>query len=128
MEGEAAKWKLTRPILIKYSPIVLPAAPGERAEDAVRREVIEEVNLVISECTPWETSYCNEYVYGGITYFTNDIIYTCEVSDWDALSVNEPDEAEPVLLKLREIAIDSIGFISIREAVEDLLKQKLKIV
>ena len=104
------------------------AAPGERAEDAVRREVMEEVNLILSECTPWETSYCNEYVYGGITYFTNDIIYTCEVSDWDALFVNEPDEVEPVFLKLREIDIDEIGFISIREAVADLLKQNMKTV
>ncbi|NQT59913.1 MAG: NUDIX hydrolase [Bacteroidetes bacterium] len=99
------------------------AAPGERAEDAVRREVLEEVNLVLSACTPWDTSYSNEYEYGGITYFTNDIIYTCEVTDWGSLAVNEPNEAEPVFIKLDEIDIDSIGFDSIRNAVVDLLKK-----
>jgi 8-oxo-dGTP pyrophosphatase MutT (NUDIX family) len=102
------------------------AAPGERAEDAVKREVLEEVNLVLSTCTPWDTSYNNEYEYGGITYFTNDIIYTCEVTDWEALAVNEPNEAVPVFIKLDEIDVDAIGFDSIRKAVVDLLQRNRK--
>lgn len=102
------------------------AAPGERAEDAVRREVLEEVNLILSAADPWETSYCNEYEYGGITYFTNDIIYTCEVDDWQTLSVNEPNEAVPVFIKLDKIDVSEIGFDSIRKAVVDLLHIKRK--
>ena len=100
------------------------AAPGERAEDAVQREVLEEVNLVLSTCTPWDTSYSNEYEYGGITYFTNDIIYTCDVADWDTLAVNEPNEAVPVFIKLDEIDVDAIGFESIRKAVVDLKRTR----
>ena len=102
------------------------AAPSEKAEDAVRREVLEEVNLVLSKCIPWETSYSNEYEYGGITYFTNDIIYTCDVADWEALAINEPNEAVPILIKLDEIDVDVIGFDSIRKAVVDLLQRKRK--
>ena len=100
------------------------AAPGERAEDAVRREVLEEVNLTLSVVVPWKTSYSNEYEYGGITYFTNDMIYSCEVDDWEKLAVNEPDEAIPVFIKLDEIDSAEIGFDSIRKAVVDLVHKK----
>lgn len=100
------------------------AAPGEPAEDALKREVLEEVNLPVTECTPWEKSYCNEYSFGGITYFTTDFIYICRTDRWDLLNMADPTEAEPVLVPFDEIDITKIGFPSLQKAVHDILQSK----
>jgi NAD+ diphosphatase len=103
------------------------AAPGERSEDAVKREVKEEVNLTVTECRPWHRSYCNEYVYGGITYFTTDFIYICKADDWENLAMSDPDEAEPLLVPADVVEVEQIGLPSIREAANDLFSDYRRI-
>ena len=98
------------------------ADPGEPAEEALRREVLEEVHLEVTDLVPWRRSYCNEYEYGGITYFTNDFIYTATVRDWQQLRMSDPEEAEPLLLPLDEVDPGKVGLVSIRRVVTDLLR------
>lgn len=100
------------------------AAPGEPAEEALKREVMEEVNLPLTECIPWEKSYCNEYAYRGITYFTTDFIYICRTDSWGRLKMADPTEAEPVLIPLETVVIEQIGFPSLQKAVYDIVKSK----
>jgi ADP-ribose pyrophosphatase YjhB (NUDIX family) len=53
---------------------------GESAEEALAREVLEEVGL---EIAPLEylSSHANHYFYAGVTYTTLDLFYTGHVPD-----------------------------------------------
>lgn len=95
--------------------------PGETAEDAVRREIYEECNLQVSQIRPYKKTYCNEYFYGGIIYFTLDILYLCEAVGWVKLKANDWEEGEPLCIPLEEIRIEDIGLASIKRMVQDVL-------
>lgn len=51
--------------------------PGERAEDAVRRELKEELGLEVLRMS-YLDSRPNEYTFGGITVFTTDLAFMIE--------------------------------------------------
>jgi NAD+ diphosphatase len=97
------------------------AAPGEPSEEALVREVAEEVNLTVTAMRPWPKTYCNEYLYGGITYFTTDSIYLCSADDWSTLDASDPTEAEPLLVRVDELDVELIGLPSLRRAAYDIL-------
>jgi len=88
---------------------------GERAEDALRREIREEVGLEV--CTPeFLCSFPNSYPYLGVTYPVLDLFFTAEaVESAAALPL---DEAESIcwLDPVSEVPLDELAFPSVRAA------------
>ena len=95
---------------------------GERAEDALKREVLEEVGLQVVGAD-FLTTLPNTYLYDGLLYYTTDLAFRCKVGDWSLLSAGD-DAAECCLMTLSEVKPDDIGLDSIRKLVE-LLQQGL---
>jgi ADP-ribose pyrophosphatase YjhB (NUDIX family) len=85
--------------------------PGESAEDAVRREVQEEVGLELGELA-YLTSFANWYPYSGVTYSTLDLFFvgsTAHPSQARALDAVEAIEwRDPKGVDEQEIAFESM--------------------
>ena len=83
----------------------------ETAEDALMREIKEELNLTVEEIRFFGT-FPNEYLFGGIVYFTLDIVFECAVRDFDKLlpadDVITSEFIPPDKINLNEIGLDSV--------------------
>jgi len=94
---------------------------GETAEEALRREVKEEVGLDLT-ALEYLSSYPNQYPYAGVTYNTLDLFYVARTDDPErAASL----DAVASLAWLDPSAIDpvEIAFESMRRALGDYLKR-----
>jgi ADP-ribose pyrophosphatase len=84
---------------------------GESAEEALMREVREEVNLEVTKCD-YLCSGPNFYLYQDITYITADFFYVCQVKDWSALKALDEvlscELVHPANIDPSEIAFDSM--------------------
>lgn len=98
--------------------------PGETAEDALIREIREELNLQTQRCSlKYLGSFPNVYPYDGITYLTLDLAFRCSVESFAAQKLS--GELSGVkLLRPEEIPLDQVGFASIRAMLEVYLKRK----
>jgi ADP-ribose pyrophosphatase YjhB (NUDIX family) len=85
--------------------------PGESAEEAIRREVEEEVGLQV-ERTEYFGSAPNHYLYKGVHYATEDIAFVCRVSNWSALQTRE-EIRSILLLRADEIDLERFAFDSV---------------
>jgi ADP-ribose pyrophosphatase YjhB (NUDIX family) len=88
--------------------------PGENAEQALAREVAEEVGIEVVDLH-YLCSAANQYLYAGVTYHTLDIFFVGRVED--------PDRARPLdavsgveWLDPRAVRLDDIAFDSMRQA------------
>ncbi len=88
------------------------ADPGESAEQALVREVKEELNLEVEECD-YFCSFPNTYPYGGIVYHTLDLAFTCTVVGLGAIRAAD-DVGGYLFLPPDRIPVEEIGFDSIR--------------
>lgn len=83
----------------------------ETAEDAIIRELKEELNLNIEEIRFFGT-FPNEYLFGEIVYFTLDIVFECIVRNFDMLipsdDVISSEFIPPDKINLNEIGLDSV--------------------
>ena len=98
--------------------------PGERAEDAAAREVFEECGLRVRDLKLQNRTYCNQYRYGGLTYYTLDLVFTCSAENWDELS-EDGDEVETLLIQKEHINPSDVGFVSVRNIVLDYLQGRI---
>ena len=96
--------------------------PEESAEEALKREVKEELNLQITEME-YLTSYPNEYIFSGYSVYTLDFVFVCKVKDFKKLSVQD-DVAGYQFLSYDEIDIKKIGLKSIRNVVKHYISKK----
>ena len=96
---------------------------GERAEEAVCREVREEVGL---EITPPQFlgSFPNSYPYLGITYPVLDFFFTADAVNPAAAQALDDVESFCWRDPLREIAPEDLAFPSMRAALQ-LLRKRL---
>lgn len=87
----------------------------ETAEEALRREMREELNLDVTQST-YICSMPNLYVYKDILYHTIDFFYLCQVSNLDEIQSRE-EVRDIRIVKLMEIDLNEIGFQSIRRGI-----------
>jgi mutator protein MutT len=77
--------------------------PGETAEEALKRELKEELGISAARLT-YLTSGSNEYFYAGMTVFTTDLVFRAEIGSTDGLKASDdissfewvdPDDVDP---------------------------------
>lgn len=88
----------------------------ESGEEAVRREIKEELNLTVTNAEMLFT-IPNRYRWSGMTIPTLDLFYRCDVEDLNKLKPLD-DVAETFFIKLDYIQPEDFGLASIREAVQ----------
>jgi len=98
-------------------------APGESLEEALKREVKEEVGLEVLSAK-YFCSVPNVYDYKAVQYATVDIGCICRVRNASQAKLN-PDEVESVLFKkLDEIDVSKFGIASVGEIVRRFINDK----
>lgn len=86
--------------------------PGESAEEALRREIREELGLEV-ESMEYFGSAPNKYLYKGVHYATEDLAFVCTVKDLSAVQPAD-DVKEVLFLKPEQIEPDKFAFVSVR--------------
>lgn len=87
--------------------------PLESAESAVDREIAEELNLQITS-KKYLGSFPNTYLYGGVVYFTTDLVFECSVSSFDAIMAKD-DVASCEFYSITEEIIAQVSASSIQQ-------------
>jgi NADH pyrophosphatase NudC (nudix superfamily) len=93
------------------------ADPGESAEQAVQREVKEELGLDVTAAR-YLCSYPNTYAYGGMQYATMDLGFVCDVKDTTSAQLSHGEVSELLAIPLAEIDITRFGFPSVGRIVQ----------
>ncbi|MDR2287324.1 MAG: NUDIX domain-containing protein [Prevotellaceae bacterium] len=93
----------------------------ERGEDAVIREVNEELGLDLAKVR-YYTSMPNRYLFGGIVYFTLDLVYICECSDFSSISAHD-DISGFVFMDINAVEQGDLGLESVKKIVQQLKKE-----
>ena len=91
---------------------------GETAEQAVVREVKEELNLDVRDLQ-FYGSFPNEYTYAGFTYFTIDLVFVCGVENFEGMFAND-DVADMRFINPKAVDLQEIGLNSVRNLVAKL--------
>jgi mutator protein MutT len=85
--------------------------PGETAEDALRREVREEVGLEVT--ARGSGSWPNVYEYMGVRYRTVDMGFVCEATEVARARPMEAEIAEVLFLSPDQIDLGRFAFRSV---------------
>jgi len=94
----------------------------ESAEDAAKREVMEELGIAVKDLR-YIGSSPNEYVYKGLSYFTCDLGFVCR-SDEISRMVPADDVSEAFLIRPEDIVQSEIGFPSMQRLLDIYIKMK----
>jgi len=100
------------------------ADPNESAEEAVRREVREELGLDVTSAQ-YVCSYPNTYEYGGLRYATVDLGFACQVKTLAATRVAKSEVRQVLFVRPEEIDTAKFGFPSIAKIVECYRTEKI---
>jgi NAD+ diphosphatase len=96
--------------------------PGESAEQAVVREVGEELNMVPKQVR-FFGSFPNRYLFSGVWVDTVDLVFECEIEHIEELRVAD-DVASVEYKSLHEIDLDEIPFQSVKMLISKLKETK----
>jgi ADP-ribose pyrophosphatase YjhB (NUDIX family) len=98
--------------------------PGESAEEALRREIQEELGI---DAGPLEYvgSYPNVYEYRSVVYRTCDVFFHSRIDSLPT-SLDQTEVQEMVLTELREVPLDEIAFQSVRACLSRFLEIRRK--
>ena len=94
---------------------------GETAENALVREIEEELNLKIDKLE-FAGTITNKYVYAGIEYQTLDMVFNCSVESFENIQVAD-DVSGYVFRNPATVGSEEIGLDSIREIVKKISKK-----
>jgi ADP-ribose pyrophosphatase YjhB (NUDIX family) len=92
----------------------------ETAEEALAREVQEELNIRVSSST-YLTSVPNDYWFSGVLYKTTDLYFVCEIEDISSIKAMD-DVAGFLLTAPEDIEQRQLAFTSGRIALQRLLE------
>lgn len=87
--------------------------PLESAEEALVREIREELNLEVSSME-YLYSVPNQYLFSNITIYTTDLAFRCKIDTFSNLSTHD-DVSEAIFVPRKEINYDLIGAESIKK-------------
>ena len=90
---------------------------GESAEDCVKREVYEELNLEVCDDLVFFGTFPNEYAYGSLIYFTIDIVFECKVKSFAPLCAGD-DVKSAHFINPKQVNLDDIGLKSIKNVIK----------
>lgn len=100
--------------------------PDETSEETCQRELKEELNLEIPlENFTYFKSQPNNYLYKGIPYKTEDLIFIAKFPENAELKLEESEIREIKWIKKSEIRLEEIGFDSLRKAVEEYIEMEV---
>ena len=91
--------------------------PGESAEDALRREIMEELGLEMVSAR-FLCSHPNTYEYMGVRYATMDLGFVCDIADLKAPVSFSSEVRQVVFVPVAEIDLSQFGFPSAARIVE----------
>lgn len=97
------------------------ADPGESLEQALQREIREELGLAIDSAR-YLFSCANTYPYKGVVYRTTDALFEIELKHKPVIEPAD-DVAEIRWLELQRVDVEAIAFDSVRQAVARLLQR-----
>ena len=86
--------------------------PLESAETDLEREIKEELELEIVTKS-YKGSFPKTYLYGGVVYFTCDLVYECTVVEYDHIAAND-DVTSAQFYTITEDVIEQVGGQSIK--------------
>jgi mutator protein MutT len=89
--------------------------PGETAEQAICREIKEELNLDVTGCQ-YFCSIPNQYPYMGVTYRTMDMAFVCQITDFTPLKAMD-DVKSCMFIALDQLDSTQFGFTSVRQII-----------
>lgn len=92
--------------------------PEESAEQALKREVREELNLVPTGVA-YYGSFPNEYLYSGTIVHTIDLAFKCQVKDFTGLA-HADDVAGYEFVNLMDVVPDELPFQSLKNIIKQL--------
>jgi mutator protein MutT len=93
---------------------------GETAEEAVIREINEELGLQVIE-TAYMMSLPNTYLYSGMIIHTLDLLFTAKVAGFKTLKADD-DVSEAFFQPLNTISPEDFGLDSIKKGIIAFLK------
>lgn len=97
--------------------------PNESAEETCQRELKEELGIDIDLSNfKYLLSQPNDYEYKTIPYKTCDLIFEVTLSNDVEFKLEEDEIIAVKWIRLNEIDLDKIGFISLRKAVDYYIK------
>jgi len=85
---------------------------GESAEDALFREIKEELNLEVTSCN-FIKSQSNEYRYNSVTYYPLDLFFECTVKSFDNIILQDEVSAY-CFTPIQQLDLNQIGFDSVK--------------
>ncbi len=94
---------------------------GETAEEAVMRELTEEIGWTPKQMT-YLCSYPNIYRYSGFDVYTMDLFYLCKLDEGVQLKAGD-DVADCFWLSRQEINPEEFAFQSIRQVIKNLSEE-----
>lgn len=96
--------------------------PGETAEEAVLREVNEELHLTENISLTFLGTAPNTYLFDNVTYHTLDLVYTATLDKIPEIR-DRSEIADLVLYHVNEVPFDKLAFDSVKTTLL-LLKEK----
>lgn len=100
--------------------------PDETSEETCQRELKEELDLEIPlENFNYFKSQPNNYLYKGIPYKTEDLVFIAKFPENAELKLEENEIQEIKWIKKSEIKLEEIGFDSLRKAVEEYIEMEV---
>ena len=94
---------------------------GETAEEAISREIKEELNLNINKIE-FVGTFTNKYNYGEIEYQTLDLVFNCTVDSFTAIQVAD-DVSGYIFRDLKTVQAEEIGLESIWKVISHLTEK-----
>ncbi len=92
--------------------------PSESAEEALVREVREELNLELEAWRYWR-SFPNRYPYSGVVVHTVDLVFGCRAASLDDLRPGD-DVTEALFVDPRLVPAEAVALASVRAIFREL--------
>jgi NAD+ diphosphatase len=120
IESESKVLIITRANEPKAGMLDLPggfADYGETIEEALQREVREELGVDIKELR-YLTSQPNVYVFRDVEYRTIDFLFTCRIDDPAAVRYDKKEVADIRFIEPEQIPLDKLAFESVQRGLK----------